>query len=91
MPTKRFKINGRVQGVFFRKFTQAKAQDLGLRGAVRNLSDGSVEAWAEGDLDSLKAFEEWLWQGSPQSQVSEVDVYTSESQDWTDFKIIASA
>ena len=44
----RLRIHGRVQGVFYRDSTRREAQRLGLRGWVRNRSDGSVETVAQG-------------------------------------------
>ena len=58
MVARHFIVTGYVQGVGFRWFTMRQARNLGLTGWVRNLPDGSVEAWAEGnetDLDSLEA------------------------------------
>jgi acylphosphatase len=52
-------VSGRVQGVFFRGATQARMRELGVRGWVRNLPDGRVEALVEGDeaqLDLALAF-----------------------------------
>jgi len=71
---KHFLIQGRVQGVSYRANTQRKARELGLTGWVRNLPDGQVEALAQGDLDTLKAFENWLWQGPSLAEVTRVDV-----------------
>jgi len=42
-------VSGRVQGVFFRGATQARMRELGVRGWVRNLADGRVEALVCGD------------------------------------------
>ncbi len=47
-------VFGRVQGVFFRANTQRWAKELGLKGWVRNLPDGSVEIVAEGETGKLK-------------------------------------
>jgi acylphosphatase len=60
LPQKRFRITGRVQGVFFRAWTQKTAQELGVVGTVRNLPDGSVEAHASGSPSAMTAFEAWL-------------------------------
>ncbi len=52
---KQFRIFGRVQGVGFRYFVAAAADDLGLSGWVRNRIDGSVEVRAEGAEDAVSA------------------------------------
>lgn len=67
-------VRGKVQGVYFREFTKRKALSLGLKGTVRNLSDGSVEIFADGDDKLLEIFENWCWEGSPYSRVDEVIV-----------------
>jgi acylphosphatase len=45
---------------------------MGLRGWVRNRSDGSVEAWAEGSSEQLSRLEAWLRVGSPKSRVDDL-------------------
>ena len=66
-------IIGRVQGVFFRKYTQEAAQKIGLVGTVENMSDGSVFAVAVGTSSQLDAFETWCTSvGSPKSRVDRV-------------------
>lgn len=65
-------VKGRVQGVWFRKYTFQKAQDLGLKGFVKNDLDGSVYIEAEGDFNQLDKFVDWLYQGSPMSKVMTV-------------------
>ena len=52
---KRVIVNGMVQGVGFRYYTEAQAGALGLGGYVRNRSDGAVEAEIEGDDDAHRA------------------------------------
>ncbi|MFP7753570.1 acylphosphatase [Thermodesulfobacteriota bacterium B35] len=65
-------VHGRVQGVFFRDYTQRQAEMLGLDGWVRNLPDGTVEVVFEGEADRVDAMCAWLEQGSPLSRVSRV-------------------
>jgi acylphosphatase len=69
-------IEGRVQGVCFRDYTQRQAHQLNLCGWVRNKSDGSVEAILRGADSDLAAMLEWLKQGSPMSRVD--DIHTRE-------------
>lgn len=67
-------VQGRVQGVFFRAYTQDEAVRLGLKGWVRNRPDGSVEAVLEGEESAVDRMIEWLRKGSPMSLVSGVMV-----------------
>ena len=67
-----YRVTGRVQGVGFRAFVADVARDEGVSGWVRNLPDGSVEARAEGDVDSLRRFEWRLWQGPSHARVDDV-------------------
>ena len=68
----RFRITGKVQGVFFRASTRTEAQRLGLRGHARNLPDGSVEVLAVGDADAIDALARWLRHGPPHARVDGV-------------------
>jgi len=68
------KVEGRVQGVFYRQSTLDMARQLGLDGWVRNLPDGSVEALFEGDPDQIETALEWCRQGPPRASVSRLTV-----------------
>ena len=61
-----------MQGVGFRWWTQRKGAELGLRGDVRNLPDGSVEVQVAGTAEALVAFAEALEQGPSLSRVDAV-------------------
>lgn len=65
-------IKGRVQGVFFRIETQKTARGLNLTGYVKNLPDGSVEAFFQGDNDRVQKMLEWCQTGPPGSRVDHV-------------------
>ena len=67
-------ISGRVQGVFFRAYTQRAAQERGIKGWVMNTRDGRVEAVFEGEKVKVEDMIRWCHQGSPMSQVSNVSV-----------------
>lgn len=67
-------VAGRVQGVFYRASTRQRAQELGVSGHARNLPDGRVEVLACGPPRAVAALCEWLWQGSPASHVTSVEV-----------------
>jgi acylphosphatase len=76
----RLKIEGRVQGVYFRASTVVHAQTLGVTGWVRNCPDGSVEAVAEGARENIDKLIEWCRQGPPGARVSRVHVGWEEPQ-----------
>ncbi len=65
-------VKGRVQGVWFRRFTQNIAHELGISGWVRNLPDGSVEVEASVPEDAYEAFLQALHEGPPLARVDEV-------------------
>ena len=71
---RRFVLSGRVQGVGFRYFTLDAARREGLHGYVLNRDDGSVEAVAEGEAESLERFERALRRGPSRSRVEHVMV-----------------
>lgn len=67
-------VSGRVQGVFYRASTRQKANELGCAGYARNLPDGRVEVLAVGEPDAVQSLLDWLWRGSPASEVKFVAV-----------------
>ena len=75
---RRFKVSGRVQGVGFRYFALGAARREGLNGYVTNHDDGSVEAVAEGEAESVDRFERALRQGPSRSRVERVLVDETE-------------
>ncbi len=81
-------VKGKVQGVFFRKFTQLKANELGVLGTVKNNEDSSVSIEAEGCDEDLKLFINWCHEGSPGALVNEVLVEENECKNYTNFSII---
>jgi len=66
-------VSGRVQHVGFRNFAKNTASRLGLRGYVKNLSDGRVFVLAEGGLDAVRLFVEYLKEGPRFAGVTHVD------------------
>lgn len=67
-------VSGRVQGVSFRACTSDEARRLGVRGWVRNLPDGRVEAEAEGERAAVEALVAWCRHGPPAARVEGVEV-----------------
>lgn len=81
-------VSGRVQGVGFRYTARDEAQDLGLKGWVRNRPSGEVEIIAEGREDVLKMLAAWAHLGPPAAHVSRVHEEWSEySGQFADFRI----
>lgn len=69
---KHLKIKGRVQGVGFRYFTRQNAKDLGIKGWVKNMSDGTVEAVVSGSREQVEKMINRLHEGPVSARVSEV-------------------
>ena len=67
-------IEGRVQGVFFRAETQKTANNYNVKGWVKNLYDGRVEALFEGKEEDVERAVLWCYQGPAHSSVTGVEV-----------------
>ncbi len=73
-------ISGRVQGVFYRAFTEDVARALDLKGWVRNIQGEKVEAVFEGDKKNIEDAIGECYKGPPSSRVDDIDVK------WDDFR-----
>ncbi|MCY4154074.1 MAG: acylphosphatase [Gammaproteobacteria bacterium] len=82
-----FRVNGLVQGVFFRQSTQQQAKLLGVTGWVRNRSDGCVEGQATGDEKMLKTLRAWLNHGPAMATVLKLEWKETELQRFDGFCI----
>ena len=82
-----FLIKGHVQGVFFRRRSKDKADELGLTGFVENRPDGSVFIHAEGSDTSLKELEEWCHHGPPNAKVESVKMEKAEELGISSFEM----
>jgi len=83
------RIYGRVQGVFFRANMRRKAVEYGVKGWVKNLPDGSVEAVVEGEEEAVKKIIAWAHRGPPLARVDRVDVEWEEYKgEFSDFRVI---
>jgi acylphosphatase len=71
-------IEGRVQGVWYRGWTMDQADELGLRGWVRNRRDGTVEALFAGDEGVVRRMIELCWEGPPLARVARVREFVEE-------------
>lgn len=85
---RRFLIRGRVQGVGFRWFAHDVAVREGATGWVRNLPDGRVEAWVEGETEAVVRVERAIRNGPPGAHVTSVFVDEDEPTGrYADFQI----
>merc|ERR1712029_274224 len=70
-----FQVFGKVQGVFFRKFTAAKAEELEVRGWIRNTQRRTVEGDLEGEQKQIELMKAWLQNvGSPSSKITKAEL-----------------
>jgi acylphosphatase len=74
MTSKRLLISGKVQGVFYRHWTETTARSLGLDGWVRNLRSGDVEIHVSGPDDKVDEMIRRCWEGPPAAQVNDIQV-----------------
>ena len=87
MESCRVVVQGAVQGVGVRWSCATQARGLGVRGWVRNRSDGAVEVAAEGDADAVAALVAWLQHGPRYADVRSVAVSETPAQGWSGFEV----
>ncbi len=68
----KFIVNGKVQGVFYRKSVSQNAMRAGYKGTIKNLRNGTVEVYAELLDDEINGFLELLRKGSHLSEVNDI-------------------
>jgi len=88
MKTLKIYITGTVQGIFFRKFIEERANELGIRGFVRNLDDGRVEVIIEGDEKKIEEMINICRQGSPHSTINNIKIQELKHQGFNSFKVL---
>ena len=77
-----------MQGVFFRQSTQEKANQLGIKGTVKNCDDDSVEIIATGSKEQLDKLVAWCREGPPKANVINVTTQELSLQQFYNFSII---
>jgi len=84
----RLYVDGTVQGIFFRAFIKENAERYDVKGFVRNLEDGRVEIFLEGNTDNVNKMIELSNKGPRHSQIKKVEVKPEKFQDFKSFKIL---
>jgi acylphosphatase len=67
-------VSGRVQGVYFRLFTQNKAKHFAIKGSAKNLPDGRVEIIAEAENMTIEKFIKWCHKGPITARVDHLEI-----------------
>jgi acylphosphatase len=81
------RVSGKVQGVFFRASANEQADELRVKGFVRNEPNGDVYIEAEGEEHQLKLFLEWCGRGPKRALVANVMVEESVLKSFTSFEV----
>lgn len=84
----RLYITGTVQGIFFRVFIKSNAEKYNVKGFTRNLEDGRIEVFLEGDANDVNKMIELCKQGPKHSQIRNVEIKPERYQEFNTFKIL---
>jgi len=84
----RLYISGTVQDVFFRTFIKSNAEKYNVKGFTRNLEDGRVEVFLEGNADEVNKMVEICREGPKHSQIKNVEEKPEKFQGFNTFKIL---
>lgn len=85
------RIEGRVQGVWFRAWTAQEARARQLSGWVRNRADGTVEALFAGSATAVDDMLAACWSGPPAAVVQDVRAQPVAAPDEPGFRQMATA
>lgn len=84
----RLYITGVVQGIFFRIFIKENAERNNVKGFVRNLEDGRVEIFLEGETDNVNKMIELCEKGPKHAQIKNVEMKPERFQGFRNFKVL---
>ncbi|MGY0217766.1 acylphosphatase [Endozoicomonadaceae bacterium StTr2] len=84
------RVEGKVQGVWFRASTKEQADRLGIIGWAKNLPDGAVEVLMQGSEENIERLTVWLQKGPPAASVISVNLIanTESASDCQGFQIL---
>jgi len=88
MPAIHLIIKGKVQGVFFRATAKDVADELNIKGWVKNTREGNVEITASGNKEHLDQFIQWCKKGPPKAVVTDVIITPVDQEEFSGFKIM---
>ncbi|MDB4925742.1 acylphosphatase [Mucilaginibacter sp.] len=81
-------VKGKVQGVFYRASTKAVADQLGVRGTIKNEANGDVVIEAEGEPAMIEMFLEWCREGPQGAEVTTVESNEGELKNYRNFEVL---
>lgn len=81
-------VKGKVQGVFYRAATKAVADQLGVKGFVKNEPNGDVFIAAEADHVAMDMFLDWCNEGPEHANVTSVQSHEGELKNYRNFEIV---
>lgn len=81
-------ISGSLQPMFYNEYIKKNADLLGLRGYLRNLEDGRVEVFLEGDMKAIAEMLEVCKQGPYNTQIRNIERKEERHQDFKDFRVM---
>ncbi len=84
----RLYISGIVQGIFFRSFIKTNAERYNVKGFTRNLEDGRVEVFLEGNSEDVNKMIELCKKGPKHAQIKKVEIKPEKFQGFKNFKIL---
>ena len=84
----RLYIKGTVQEIFFKSFIKENAERYNVKGFTRNLEDGRIEVFLEGNTDEVNTMVEVCKKGPKHSQIKNVEINQEKFQDFKTFKVL---